>query len=295
MNRSGRTTTRFDMLNLLEEPGGRYDHTRRNPVKLPSGRRTCGARVGLQWRRLSAPAPRPRSHEVTMDFDLPREVRLVRKSVREFAEQVVAPLVEEMEQRDEFPAALVRQLGRPRRPRPRHAGRARRLEPRLPGPHGGRRGGEPRLRRGRPRPAGPPHGRGGASPSSARRSRSGRTSRRSAAATTSAPARSRSRPAARTSLGMVSTARPVADGYVLNGRKCFITNCHLSDAVVTVAKTGEGPKGLSAFVVEKSTARVLRRPARAQDGPARRRTPGSWSSATATCRARACSATRATG
>ena len=54
-------------------------------------------------------------------------------------------------------------------------------------------------------------------------------------------------------LGMASTARAVGDGYVLNGHKCFITNCHLSDAVVTVAKTGEGPKGIRAFIVEKGT------------------------------------------
>ena len=46
-----------------------------------------------------------------MDFDLSRDVRLVRRSVREFAEQMVAPLVEEMEQRDEFPTTLARALG----------------------------------------------------------------------------------------------------------------------------------------------------------------------------------------
>jgi len=52
-------------------------------------------------------------------------------------------------------------------------------------------------------------------------------------------------------LGMTSTARPVPTGYVLTGRKCFITNCHLGEVPLTVAKTGEGPKGLSAFVVQK--------------------------------------------
>jgi len=54
-------------------------------------------------------------------------------------------------------------------------------------------------------------------------------------------------------LGMASTARPVSDGYVLTGRKCFITNAHMSGAVLVVAKTGEGPKGISAFIVEKGT------------------------------------------
>jgi len=46
-----------------------------------------------------------------MDFDLPREVRLVRRSLREFAEQTIAPLVEGMEQRDEFRG--IRPRGRP--------------------------------------------------------------------------------------------------------------------------------------------------------------------------------------
>jgi len=54
-------------------------------------------------------------------------------------------------------------------------------------------------------------------------------------------------------LGMTSTARPVPSGYVVNGRKCFITNCHLGQAPLVVAKTGEGPKGLSAFVIDRNT------------------------------------------
>src|SRR5512142_3158087 len=46
-----------------------------------------------------------------MDFDLPKEVKLVQRTVREFAEQVVAPLVDEMEEGGEFPRALVQQMG----------------------------------------------------------------------------------------------------------------------------------------------------------------------------------------
>jgi alkylation response protein AidB-like acyl-CoA dehydrogenase len=54
-------------------------------------------------------------------------------------------------------------------------------------------------------------------------------------------------------LGMTCTAKPTGNAYSLTGRKCFITNAHLSGAVLTVAKTGDGPKGLSAFVVDKDT------------------------------------------
>lgn len=187
-----------------------------------------------------------------MDFDLPKEARLVRRSVRDFAEQAVAPLVERMEQCDEFPPALLGQLG--------ELGVLGLI---TPPEHGGSNLGH-----------------------LARMVAVEEISRVSAAVGISLQVhhmgaaaigefgtpeqRERYLPAlcrgdflgtcaiteptgGSDLLGMVSTARAVADGYVLNGRKCFITNCHLSDAVVTVAKTGEGPKGLSAFIVEKGT------------------------------------------
>lgn len=52
--------------------------------------------------------------------------------------------------------------------------------------------------------------------------------------------------------GIQTTAVPDGDKYILNGRKCFITNAHHSDTWVVIARTGEGGKGLSAFVVETS-------------------------------------------
>ena len=51
--------------------------------------------------------------------------------------------------------------------------------------------------------------------------------------------------------GMQSTAILDGDKYLLNGRKCFITNTHTADIWVVIARTGEGSKGLSAFIVEK--------------------------------------------
>lgn len=52
--------------------------------------------------------------------------------------------------------------------------------------------------------------------------------------------------------GIQSTAKLQGDSYILNGRKCFITNSHVADVMTIMAKTGEGPKGFSAFIVEKS-------------------------------------------
>ncbi|MCP4665079.1 MAG: acyl-CoA dehydrogenase, partial [Deltaproteobacteria bacterium] len=52
-------------------------------------------------------------------------------------------------------------------------------------------------------------------------------------------------------IGMKTSAELKGDTYILNGRKCFITNSHTSDFWVVIAKTGEGAKGISAFIVEK--------------------------------------------
>lgn len=52
-------------------------------------------------------------------------------------------------------------------------------------------------------------------------------------------------------LGMQSGATLKGDTWILNGRKCFITNSHISDSWVVIARTGEGPKGLTAFIVDK--------------------------------------------
>ncbi|MDR3230707.1 MAG: acyl-CoA dehydrogenase family protein [Synergistaceae bacterium] len=56
--------------------------------------------------------------------------------------------------------------------------------------------------------------------------------------------------------GQKTTGEKKDGGWVLNGRKCFITNSHIADTSVVTAKTGEDEKGrpkLSAFIVEKGT------------------------------------------
>jgi alkylation response protein AidB-like acyl-CoA dehydrogenase len=51
--------------------------------------------------------------------------------------------------------------------------------------------------------------------------------------------------------GIQSTARKEGDTYFLSGRKIFITNAHVANVQVITARTGEGPKGITAFIVEK--------------------------------------------
>lgn len=55
---------------------------------------------------------------------------------------------------------------------------------------------------------------------------------------------------------MTTTARRVPDGYVINGRKMFITNAPVADVLIVFARTsdGIGPFGISAFLVEKGAS-----------------------------------------
>lgn len=49
------------------------------------------------------------------------------------------------------------------------------------------------------------------------------------------------------------TAKLEGDHYILNGSKIFITNGTHADTFVTFARTGEGNDGISAFIVERGT------------------------------------------
>ena len=46
-----------------------------------------------------------------MNFDLPDDHELIRRTVRDFAEQEVAPVAEELDRTKSFPYAIVKQLG----------------------------------------------------------------------------------------------------------------------------------------------------------------------------------------
>ncbi|OZU88471.1 acyl-CoA dehydrogenase [Virgibacillus indicus] len=52
---------------------------------------------------------------------------------------------------------------------------------------------------------------------------------------------------------MKTMAKKDGDNYILNGSKVFITNGAAADTYITFARTGEGNKGLSAFIVEKDS------------------------------------------
>ncbi len=43
----------------------------------------------------------------------------------------------------------------------------------------------------------------------------------------------------------------VRSGYIINGRKCFITNSHVADTITVLARDEENPDAFSAFIVEK--------------------------------------------
>jgi isovaleryl-CoA dehydrogenase len=52
-------------------------------------------------------------------------------------------------------------------------------------------------------------------------------------------------------VGMKLKADKVSGGYVLNGTKFWITNASYADTLVVYAKTGEGSRGITTFIIEK--------------------------------------------
>ncbi len=52
--------------------------------------------------------------------------------------------------------------------------------------------------------------------------------------------------------GIQTIAKKDGDHYILTGRKCFISNSHIAKVHAVLAKTGEGPRNLAVFIVENS-------------------------------------------
>lgn len=51
--------------------------------------------------------------------------------------------------------------------------------------------------------------------------------------------------------GIRSTYRKEGEDYIVNGRKCFITNSHIANTLTILAKSEENPKDFCAFIVEE--------------------------------------------
>jgi alkylation response protein AidB-like acyl-CoA dehydrogenase len=51
--------------------------------------------------------------------------------------------------------------------------------------------------------------------------------------------------------GIRSTYRKDGDGYILNGRKVFITNSHIADTITVLAKDEDNPKAFCAFILDR--------------------------------------------
>ena len=94
-----------------------------------------------------------------------------------------------------------------------------------------------------------------------------------------------------------TTAEKVAGGYLLNGTKQFITNGGEAEIYTVIALTDKtkGARGASAIIVEKGHAGLHLRQEREEDGHPRLGHAGAGLSATASCRRKTCSASQGLG
>lgn len=54
--------------------------------------------------------------------------------------------------------------------------------------------------------------------------------------------------------GIRSSYKKDGDNFILNGRKCFITNSHIADTITVLAKDEKNPKAFCAFVLDQDMA-----------------------------------------
>ena len=86
-------------------------------------------------------------------------------------------------------------------------------------------------------------------------------------------------------------AEKSGNGYVLNGTKFWITNGAHADTLVVYAKTGEGSRGITAFLIEKDMEGFSIGQKLDKMGMRGSR-PANWCSRTASCPRRTSSARR---
>ncbi|UCG05280.1 MAG: acyl-CoA dehydrogenase family protein, partial [Desulfobacterales bacterium] len=51
--------------------------------------------------------------------------------------------------------------------------------------------------------------------------------------------------------GIRSSYKKDGDNFIVNGRKCFITNSHIADTITILTKSEDDPKAFCAFVIDK--------------------------------------------
>ncbi len=93
-------------------------------------------------------------------------------------------------------------------------------------------------------------------------------------------------------VGMKLKAEKSGNGYRLNGTKFWITNGGYADTLVVYAKTGEGSRGITAFLIEKGMDGFSIGQKMDKLGHARLARPPSWCSTIASSRPRTSSARR---
>ena len=184
-----------------------------------------------------------------IDFTFTEEQEMFRKAAREYAETVVAPKVDEMEKTVEVPEGLIESMGE-----------AEMLAITIPEEYGGlgmgyiermiaveeicrvsmatammlqvfHLGIEPFLRN--------------STDEQKKKYLPGLATGEWLATVAVTEATGGSNPA-----GIRSTYKKDGDDYILNGRKCFITNSHLSNVLTVLAKDEDDPKAFCAFIVD---------------------------------------------
>ena len=191
-----------------------------------------------------------------LSYAFTEEQEDLREMVREFAQAEIAPLVEEAERNEKFPVEIMPKLGRARTPRdrlPRGVRRHRRRQDHRVHLRGGDGEGVRRH-----------HGLG------QRARRPGRPSRSTSSAPTPSARRYLPRSIAGEIIGAYAITEPNTGsdaaglatraekkngGYVINGRKNFITNGTLCDYCLVAAYTDRSKRGegISVFIVDRDT------------------------------------------
>ena len=187
-----------------------------------------------------------------LDFDLGEMADTIRETTERFARDKIAPIAAEIDETDEFPRAAVAADGRARASRNHGRGGIWRARPRLS--RACRRAGG--SRRARSASVGLSYGaHSNLCVNQIRRWGNDEQKRKylpklisgehvGALAMSEAGAGS-------DVVGMKLKAEKSGNGYRLNGTKFWITNGGYADTLVVYAKTGEGSRGITAFLIEK--------------------------------------------